>query len=308
MNTQKFDLAKLQKFDSAKLLSAFNENSLMLHLTGRRHNGSLFSVTPTINESVQKEIIKLIKNQINCYDNQNLKQYNIVGSNDDTVEYANVNDFINELGKVCGSLKQPTVLNNIDPNSFDFFTYELKSTNNKPIYVFRKINRMKALKRGILGEIVKGRFNKIKSSELLGIDNAIDFIIINNKIFIFHHISLERVLKLNDQFKDKAKDVLSNDEFAKKIKNFNELKKRALENGNYVKRLAKLYKNNGIIMFLDKIDRTIKVIDKFNLDIEVKNGQLIYRDETQIGNFVNLMQDSYYKTLIGDQNGIDEKR
>lgn len=297
-----------QKFDSAKLLSAFNENSLMLHLTGRTYNGSLFSVTPTINKSVQQEIINLIKNQINCYDNQNLKKYNIVGSNDDTVEYANADDFINELGKVFSSLKQPTVLNNIDPNSFDFFTYELKSTNNEPIYVFRKINRMKALKRGILGEIANGSFTKIISSKLLGIDNAIDFIVINNNIFIFHHISLERVLKLNDQFKDKAKDVLSNDEFAKKIKNFDELKKRALENGNYVKRLAKLYKNDGIIMFLDKIDRTRNVIGQFNLDIEVNNGQLIYRDETQIGNFVNLMQDSYYKTLIGDQNGIDEKR
>lgn len=297
-----------QKFDSSKLLSAFNENSLMLHLTGRTYNGSLFSVTPTINKSVQQEIINLIKNQINCYDNQNLKKYNIVGSNDDTVEYANADDFINELGKVFSSLKQPTVLNNIDPNSFDFFTYELKSTNNEPIYVFRKINRMKALKRGILGEIANGSFTKIISSKLLGIDNAIDFIVINNNIFIFHHISLERVLKLNDQFKDKAKDVLSNDEFAKKIKNFDELKKRALENGNYVKRLAKLYKNDGIIMFLDKIDRTRNVIGQFNLDIEVNNGQLIYRDETQIGNFVNLMQDSYYKTLIGDQNGIDEKR
>ena len=280
----------------------------MLHLTGRTYNGSLFSVTPTINKSVQQEIINLIKNQINCYDNQNLKKYNIVGSIDDTVEYANADDFINELGKVFSSLKQPTVLNNIDPNSFDFFTYELKSTNNEPIYVFRKINRMKALKRGILGEIANGSFTKIISSKLLGIDNAIDFIVINNNIFIFHHISLERVLKLNDQFKDKAKDVLSNDEFAKKIKNFDELKKRALENGNYVKRLAKLYKNDGIIMFLDKIDRTRNVIGQFNLDIEVNNGQLIYRDETQIGNFVNLMQDSYYKTLIGDQNGIDEKR
>ncbi|WP_422119878.1 Kiwa anti-phage protein KwaB-like domain-containing protein [Limosilactobacillus fermentum] len=72
--------------------------------------------------------------------------------------------------------------------------------------------------------------------------------------------------------------------------------------------MAKLYENDGITMFLDKIDRTKNVIEQFNLDIEVSNGQLIYRDETQTGNFVNLMQDSYYKTLIGDQNGIDEKR
>ena len=297
-----------QKFDSAKLLSNLSRNSLMLHLTGRKYNGDLFSVTPTINKNVQQEIIDLIEKQISYYDNQNLKQYDIVGSIDDTVEYANSNDYINKLNEIFSSLKQPMVLNDIDPNSFDFFTYEFKSTNGKPIYVFRKINRMKALKKGILGEIANGSFTKIKSSKLLGIDNAIDFIVIDDKIFIFHHISLERVLKLNDQFKDKAKDVLSNDEFAEKIKNFDELKKRALENGNYVKRLAKLYKNDGITAFLEKIDRTKSVIDQFNLDIEVNKGQLIYRDETQIGNFVNLMQDSYYKTLIGNQNGIYEKR
>ena len=297
-----------QKFDSAKLLSNLSRNSLMLHLTGRKYNGDLFSVTPTINKNVQQEIIDLIEKQISYYDNQNLKQYDIVGSIDDTVEYANSNDYINKLNEIFSSLKQPMVLNDIDPNSFDFFTYEFKSTNGKPIYVFRKINRMKALKKGILGEIANGSFTKIKSSKLLGIDNAIDFIVIDDKIFIFHHISLERVLKLNDQFKDKAKDVLSNDEFAEKIKNFDELKKRALENGNYVKRLAKLYKNDGITAFLEKIDRTKSVIDQFNLDIEVNKGQLIYRDETQIGIFVNLMQDSYYKTLIGNQNGIDEKR
>ena len=42
-----------QKFDSAKLLSNLSRNSLMLHLTGRKYNGDLFSVTPTINKNVQ---------------------------------------------------------------------------------------------------------------------------------------------------------------------------------------------------------------------------------------------------------------
>ncbi len=297
-----------QKFDSGKLLSNFGQNGLMLHLTGRKYNGDLFSATPSVSKNVQQEIINIIENQISYYDKQNLKQYNIVGAVDDTVEYADTKDFINELNDILTSLKKPTVSNNIDPNSFDFFTYEIKDKNNKSIYVFRKINRMKALKKGILGEVANGSFSKIKSSKLLGIDNAVDFIVIDDKIFIFHHISLERVLKLSDKFKDKAKEVLSNDEFPQKIKNFDKLKEKALENGNYVKRLAKLYKDGGVTTFLKKIDKTRDVIKQFNLDIEVSNGKLIYRDETQIGNFVNLMQDSYYKTLIGDQKGIDEKR
>lgn len=297
-----------QSFDSLKLLKTLNKNSLMLHLTERKSNGDLFSITPTIVPKVQNDIINIIEKQINYYDKQNLKQYNIVGSIDETVEFANVDDFMTEFNELIDSLKQPNVSRDIDPNRFDFFTYEMQSTNNKPVYVFRKINKMRALKKGILGKIINGRFNKIESSNLLGIDNAIDFIVVDNKIFIFHHISLERVLKLKDQFKDKAKEVLSNEEFTEKIKNFDKLKEKALENGNYVKRLAKLYDNDGVTMFLDRIERTKRVIEQFNLDIEVSQGQLVYRDETQIGNFVNLMQDSYYRTLIGNQNGIDEKR
>ena len=219
-----------QKFDSGKLLSNFGQNGLMLHLTGRKYNGDLFSATPSVSKNVQQEIINIIENQISYYDKQNLKQYNIVGAVDDTVEYADTKDFINELNDILTSLKKPTVSNNIDPNSFDFFTYEIKDKNNKSIYVFRKINRMKALKKGILGEVANGSFSKIKSSKLLGIDNAVDFIVIDDKIFIFHHISLERVLKLSDKFKDKAKEVLSNDEFPQKIKNFDKLKEKALEN------------------------------------------------------------------------------
>ena len=66
--------------------------------------------------------------------------------------------------------------------------------------------------------------------------------------------------------------------------------------------------NGKVTAFLDQIDRTKSVIDQFDLDIEVENGKLVYRDETQVGNFINLMQDSYYRTLIGKQNGIDENR
>lgn len=297
-----------QSFNSIKILNSIDENGLMLHLTGRRRDGSLFSITPSLHDVVQKEIINIIKNQVKYYNEQNLKRYNIVGVMDDTVEFANVSDFTNELDKIFNSLKRPVTDKKINPNTYDFFTYELKNKNGDSIYIFRKINRMKTLKKGIIGRLAEGCFEKIESSKLLGIDDAIDFIVIDDKIFIFRHISLERVLKLKDQFKDKAEKVLSNTEFTEKIKNFDELKKKALGNGNYVKRLAKLYKNKGVTAFLDKIDKTRDVIKQFNLDIEVSNRMLIYRDETQIGNFVNLMQDSYYRTLIGNQNGIDEKR
>lgn len=296
-------------FNAKTLLNSIDNSSLMLHLTGRKRDNDLYSITPTIESKVQTEIINIIEAQIFYYDNQRLKSYNIVGSSDETVEVTEFENFKDELDEIISSLKVPNACSNIDPNDYDFFVYELRNKKGKdPVYIFRRLNKMKALKKGIIGQIINGAFSSLESSKFLGIDNALDFIVINKKIFVFHHISLERILKLKDKFKEKAKEVLNNDEFPDKIKNFNKLKEKALENGNYVKRLAKLHDNGKVTAFLDQIDRTKSVIDQFDLDLEVENGKLVYRDETQVGNFINLMQDSYYRTLIGKQNGIDENR
>lgn len=296
-------------FNAKTLLNSIDNSSLMLHLTGRKRDNDLYSITPTIESKVQTEIINMIEAQIFYYDNQRLKAYNIVGSSDETVEVTEFENFKDELDEIISSLKVPNACSNIDPNDYDFFVYELRNKKGKnPVYIFRRLNKMKALKKGIIGQIINGAFSSLESSKFLGIDNALDFIVINKKIFVFHHISLERILKLKDKFKEKAKEVLNNDEFPDKIKNFNKLKEKSLENGNYVKRLAKLHDNGKVTAFLDQIDRTKSVIDQFDLDIEVENGKLVYRDETQVGNFINLMQDSYYRTLIGKQNGIDENR
>lgn len=136
-----------QSFNSIKILNSIDENGLMLHLTGRRRDGSLFSITPSLHDVVQKEIINIIKNQVKYYNEQNLKRYNIVGVMDDTVEFANVSDFTNELDKIFNSLKRPVTDKKINPNTYDFFTYELKNKNGDSIYIFRKINRMKTLKK-----------------------------------------------------------------------------------------------------------------------------------------------------------------
>ena len=118
-----------QSFNSIKILNSIDENGLMLHLTGRRRDGSLFSITPSLHDVVQKEIINIIKNQVKYYNEQNLKRYNIVGVMDDTVEFANVSDFTNELDKIFNSLKRPVTDKKINPNTYDFFTYELKNKN-----------------------------------------------------------------------------------------------------------------------------------------------------------------------------------
>lgn len=295
-------------FNPVDINNLIVRDSVVLHLTGYTQSGKCRTITPAINSNIKNEIIDIICNQLNCYKGLELKSYNIIGAEDDIVEETNVTDFSESWNKITQSFALPTDSSTVKVKCYAFFTYELETNDNKKMYVLRRINKVKAIKSGILGKLLDGKFSKIETSNLLGIDNAIDLLIYENKIWVFKHIALERIFKLKDEFKEKAKEVLENKKFTGRIKNFNKLKKRALKNGNYVKRLAKLHDNSQVTLFLDEIDKTKIVIEKFNLDIEVENENLIYRDETQVGNFINLMKDSYYQTLIGEADGIDEKR
>lgn len=59
---------------------------------------------------------------------------------------------------------------------------------------------------------------------------------------------------------------------------------------------------------MDNLDKTKEVIDAFNLEIKLDNDKLFYERKEQVADFINLMQDSYYKTLIGEEKGIDDRK
>lgn len=293
-------------FNPTEILTKINKDELILHLVGRVRKNSILCLTPTINTNVKDEIFRIIQNRINDRKNYKVDYYNIVGSLDGIVEKTTKSQYSSKFENILGSMSKPTTNDDIDINDCDFYVFEYKNADNT-VYFFRRINKMRALKKGFIGTINNGTFTKLDSDNFVGIDNDIDFILYDDEIYILNHISFERILKLSDEFKEAAVKVLNNDVFKKRIENFDKLKSKALENRNYVKRLAKL-KNDNFTLFLDKIDKTKKVIEQFNLDIEVKKDKLVFRDDSQVGNFINLMQDSYYRTLIGDHNGIDERK
>ena len=294
-------------FGIDKLLKEIDSKDLILHLTGTDNSDNFRTVTPELTSSIKEEITNLIIKQLNYFNSLELKEYNIVGKNDDTIEKVELKDYSDYFDKIKKSFDVPVEVNKaIDTNNYDFFTF-CYGNNEKTVYFLRKINRMRALKQGLICKLVNNKFSILDPKGILGIDNNIDLLIYDNQIYIFHHIAFERIFKLRNEFKEKAEKVLNNKIFKEKISNFDNLKKDALNNRNYIKRLAKLEGKN-VTLFLDKIEKTEKVIEKFSLDIEVENEKLIYRDNTQAGNFINLMQDSYYQTLIGEKQGIDDKR
>src|SRR5699024_71455 len=107
--------------------------------------------------------------------------------------------------------------------------------------------------------------------------------------------------------------ILNRIESTKKVKNFETIKDKLLNNGRFVRRIAKLSEDNDrATLFIESIENTKNAIEQFNLSIfyneDIEQFEVDYEDYSQLNVLVKLMQDSYYKTIIGDNKGEDPNR
>ncbi|BBM23180.1 DUF4868 domain-containing protein [Lactiplantibacillus pentosus] len=299
-----------------KALSVVSSDKTMvrLHLAHWVAGGNIKVITPTIEDDFQEQLKSIVEDQLNKCDGLTQSDYNVVGANDDTLETANFHKYEQRVNAVLDAIDVPNQKFRFANDNFDFFIYEFcyddEDNNAKKVFAFRRTKKFKSFKKGFIGHFVEGHFKKIIENGLLGNDGLIDLIVYDEEIAILQHIAFERIFRLSNEFRELAEEVLKNDTFNKKIINFSELKEAALNNRSYIKRLSKLDSTNTATLFLKDLQKTKVVVDELNLDIDIdlKSNQMQYRDETQLGNFINLMQDAYYKTLIGNMPGLDERR
>ena len=289
-------------------------NLFLVHKVNSKKRRSFSVANPEITMEFEKNLLDIIKSELRSYQDMRVVPYNIIGCNDNIVEMAKVSEY-NAVDLLKESLKNPSQKFRFDTCGFDFFVYKVYFTDSdEELFFFRKSKNFKTFQKGFVGRFIEGRFKKLAdTNKLLATDETIDFVLDDKDIYIFQHLSFERVFDLNSKFLVQAKMVLDRVGDLSKIESFDKLRKSAMGNGNYVKRLAKL--NDGDIantatLFLEDLVQTQKVINEFNLDIEIdtKNNKMKFKDESQTSSYISLMQDAYYETLIGKVKGIDERR
>lgn len=271
------------------------------------------TVSPTIKTILEDQIRQIVLDNVEAMESKDRETYNIIGKIDETVEVASVKNYQKNMSIVVDSFTRPAQAIKFSPDNFDFFVYDFTYTDKdgkvKNIYSFKRTKKLAYLKKGFAGTFQAGTFKEFIEKDLLATDGSVDLIISEDNVYIFQHISFERIFHLKNEFADEAKTVLKSQELSDVIENFDALKNAALENAGYVKRLAKLSDAGDVALFTRDLTATKEVIDEFQLDIKVDSskGKIIYENSTQVGNFINLMQDAYYKTLLGHRKGIDDR-
>ncbi|MBK0348216.1 DUF4868 domain-containing protein [Aerococcaceae bacterium zg-ZJ1578] len=282
--------------------------SEMIHLHFcNKNEGNYHKLTPDISDNIRENVKAICQKNLERIGQMTVVDYNPIGVDDGVIEKCQLSDY-GEIPRLLEVL-DATESGVPDPKDTSFYVYEFQIDEHSA-YIFRRHNKLQAIRKGILGYFIEGKFSSIVNQDFFGIDDKIDLIIFENSIWINNHIAFERIFNLQNEFKNIAARILNNPRFSTKIVNFEQLKDGIMENMNYVKRVSKLNENNALIFLNDTADKRVReVISDLDLDIEIDEEQrFIYRDRSQISNFVNFMQDAYYRTLIGEEMGVDERR
>lgn len=288
--------------------------SFELFFTRKLRNGNYVSFSPNIDVQIYDDLLTLIIEYLEKFEDKALVEYNPTGYKDGTIETCDIS-YINDYTKVLDSFSESDkVETEIDPDNYNFYTLSITKDNDSDfpeIKIFRRVTKFKKLhSKGIIARFKGNTLNKIES-KLIGIDGEVDFIVIDEKNFILSHYSLERIFNLDEQFRDTASEFLNQDGLSEGITNFESFYKDCLNDGRYRKTLTKMTNENiDIVKTYENYENIIMTIEMFDLEINYSEEQvfsIVYEEKNQIMDILRILRDSYYRSLINEQIGVDDK-
>ena len=246
-----------------------------------------------------------------------ITEYNPSVSIDDTVEWIDVDSIGGYTDVIKSFVDADTVEMTSDIDKLTFYGVELKhSENNSSVYFFRRVTKFKRLKtNGMLAFFQGNKLVKFDNA-MLGMDGLVDIVVINQKAYVFNHISLERIFKMQEQYNSLANQALGIITKHNRISNFEQFENDCLDDKRVQKTLSKMLSEKDMLdRAFQNFDAIEKTIDMFQLDISIglnkDNKKVIQYDpgnKELLINILLIMRDSYYTSTIGQRPGIDMHR
>lgn len=289
-------------------LGDFENLNLRLTFFQKRKNDYL-AYNPNVDRNICGRLIGLITDYLREKIDLRIVNYNPVRPcADGELESCEVT-YVGNYNEVIESVERADYVNtNIDANKLTFYCIDI--INNSTGFrssVFRRVTKFKRLSaQGILARFNGNTLNTI-DEQLLGIDGCIDLLCINNRLFIFNHIALERIFRINVEFEQRARRALECIARTNKIMNFQQFETECVRNTRYHKALSRLVENeiDPNVVF-NNFDEVESVIDTFNLDIECSRigneRQIVYSDASQIMDIIRIINDAYCRSIICSRN------
>lgn len=194
-------------------------------------------------------------------------------------------------------------MSSLKVDKIGFYCIEV-NYENKQILLFRQFQKLKKLRRGFLSRIVENELTKIEK-DFLGIDELTDIIVFDEKIYLLNHISLERVFGYRDEFLKKTNEALGEILTKKVINNIEQFADDCRSDIRIMKRFTNIMTKDRLPLFFENYERVPEIVKELELDLDFdKEGRIIYRERSQLFHIINLLSDSYFKSLLAQRTGI----
>lgn len=267
------------------------------------------AVCPEVSTEIFEILIQNAIDSISKRGQDEWIEYNPIGFRKGTLEICDV-DYVGNYDEVINSFDSQNI--EIDPEMIERFSFYCVSIGEekKNVKIFRRLTKFKKIStQGFLGIFQGNQLNRI-DSQILGIDGDIDLIVYNNEIMVLNHISLERIFKIEEQYEKKSKETMDCLRSTGKIENFDAFEEDCMNNLLTRRILTKMQnEDNDLSKCFDNFENIVKTIDMFDLSLNTNTSSksIIYENKEQIKDILRLARDSYYRSLVQEKPGIDNK-
>lgn len=284
-------------------------DSMKLRFVEKRER-SYTSYIPEITGNLRREIANMYSRILTLDFFQNTQvPYNEIGKEEDTLEIAeleiaNINTVIEAISEQQNVAQD---LSEMELDDINFYVVEIL-INNEKVFLFRRFNKQKKLRKGIRGQFTGNGFVQLEA-EVIGLDNEIDIIVFSNEALIVNRFSLQTIFDLSDYFMGKSDQAMGVIGGYNKINNFDSFRIDCMNDGTAIKRLTKIINTPNLIQgFFSNINNLPMVIIDASLTITTdETGNIDYNgtreERTQI---LSCIADKYYITLLQGVVGEDK--
>jgi hypothetical protein len=272
----------------------------------RRMSSKYITYQPSISSNVQAEILDtilpFIKMQIT---NNELVEYNPVGVADCEIECMQ-SDRIPLIREFFESIDPGPVYKEMDSLNLEkigFYCFQI-SYNNHHLFLFRQFQKLKKLRRGLMMRLFNDELTTMDNN-FIGIDDTVDILVFDKSVYIFNHVSLERIFQYKDEFLAKTNEALGEILKQNVISNIEQFAEDCTRDVRITKRFTNIMTKGRLPTFFDNYDKVPEIVQELELDLEFDDeGKLIYREKSQLFHIINLLSDAYFKSLLANRKGI----
>ncbi len=268
--------------------------------------GYIYASTIDDLDKICKKDYSMIEYDPIAEDTDNLFTYSMKGKG---LAFADVVE--NQLCRVVERVKS---LKDFQSNGIELWAYcvGFEEESGDSIFTFRKVSKAKvAVQDNENPEKKKGWFNtclnptthqlEMLQGEVIALDRQVDCVYVDEAFFILRKVPFEQIVGIQEEFKEKALEIVSQLEETNKIEGLAILKDKVNSGTGLHKKLAKIAKNGGIPELTPQtLDKMRQIGLTHGNPITIKDDKIHIETEADLDSIIKMLGD-YYK--IGEITG-----